>query len=296
MDLQLADKQALVTGSTSGIGYAIAAALLREGADVVVNGRSQATVDAAIASLTEATGRAPKGFAADMSTAEGTSAIHAAFPNVDILVNNVGGYGPQAFEQSTDEDWYRLIDLNVMSGVRLIAPSNQPRESAEQRPHLAVHGVDARLVASLRCAPSSAPSVPTRANDASKRGRRAWLWRRARGLADLVDRCSVDTVVRAAQRARHALPPGRRFGLQQEVRDTAPIRSRRDHPSGARRRGLAASSVVSMVRRLRGRGVAGTLLAYAIGVDGGGADSAIDDTDPRTVERGPHGRSSFQGG
>jgi len=119
MDLQLADKQALVTGSTSGIGYAIAAALLREGADVVVNGRSQATVDAAIASLTEATGRAPKGFAADMSTAEGTSAIHAAFPNVDILVNNVGGYGPQAFEQSTDEDWYRLIDLNVMSGVRL---------------------------------------------------------------------------------------------------------------------------------------------------------------------------------
>lgn len=119
MDLQLAGKQALVTGSTSGIGYAIAAALLREGADVIVNGRSQGTVDAAIASLTEATGRAPKGFAADMSTAEGTSAIHAAFPNVDILVNNVGGYGPQAFEQSTDEDWYRLIDLNVMSGVRL---------------------------------------------------------------------------------------------------------------------------------------------------------------------------------
>jgi NAD(P)-dependent dehydrogenase (short-subunit alcohol dehydrogenase family) len=119
MDLQLAGKQALVTGSTSGIGYAIAAALLREGADVIVNGRSQATVDAAIASLAEATGRAPRGFAADMSTPEGTGAIHAAFPNVDILVNNVGGYGPQAFEQSTDEDWYRLIDLNVMSGVRL---------------------------------------------------------------------------------------------------------------------------------------------------------------------------------
>jgi NAD(P)-dependent dehydrogenase (short-subunit alcohol dehydrogenase family) len=119
MDLQLAGKQALVTGSTSGIGYAIAAALLREGADVIVNGRSQATVDAAIASLAEATGRAPRGFAADMSTPEGTSAIHGAFPNIDILVNNVGGYGPQAFEQSTDEDWYRLIDLNVMSGVRL---------------------------------------------------------------------------------------------------------------------------------------------------------------------------------
>jgi NAD(P)-dependent dehydrogenase (short-subunit alcohol dehydrogenase family) len=119
MDLELNGKQALVTGSTSGIGYAIAAALLREGADVIVNGRSQETVDAAIASLRDATGKTAKGFAADMATAEGTTAIHAAFPNVDILVNNVGGYGPQPFEESTDEDWYRLIDLNVMSGVRL---------------------------------------------------------------------------------------------------------------------------------------------------------------------------------
>jgi len=119
LDLQLEGKQALVTGSTGGIGYAIAAALLEEGADVIVNGRSQETVDAAIASLGERTGRRPRGFAADMSTAEGTNAIHAAFPNVDILVNNVGGYGPQPFEESTDEDWYRLIDLNVMSGVRL---------------------------------------------------------------------------------------------------------------------------------------------------------------------------------
>jgi NAD(P)-dependent dehydrogenase (short-subunit alcohol dehydrogenase family) len=119
LDLQLEGKQALVTGSTGGIGYAIAAALLEEGADVIVNGRSQQTVDAAIASLGELTGRRPRGFAADMSTAEGTNAIHAAFPNVDILVNNVGGYGPEPFEQSTDEDWYRLIDLNVMSGVRL---------------------------------------------------------------------------------------------------------------------------------------------------------------------------------
>lgn len=119
MDLELEGKRALVSGSTSGIGYAIARALLREGADVVINGRSQETVDAAIARLREETGRTPKGFAADMSTAEGTQAIHAAFPDVDILVNNVGGYGPQAFEESTDEDWYRLIDLNVMSGVRL---------------------------------------------------------------------------------------------------------------------------------------------------------------------------------
>jgi NAD(P)-dependent dehydrogenase (short-subunit alcohol dehydrogenase family) len=119
MDLQLTGKQALVTGSTSGIGYAIARSLLKEGADVIVNGRSQETVDAAIAKLREETGKTAKGFAADMSTAEGTSAIHATFPNVEILVNNVGGYGPEPFEQSTDEDWYRLFDLNVMSGVRL---------------------------------------------------------------------------------------------------------------------------------------------------------------------------------
>ena len=119
MDLQLTGKQALVTGSTSGIGYAIARALLKEGADVIVNGRSQETVDAAIARLREETGKTARGFAADMSTAEGTTAIHAAFPNVEILVNNVGGYGPEPFEQSTDEDWYRLFDLNVMSGVRL---------------------------------------------------------------------------------------------------------------------------------------------------------------------------------
>lgn len=119
LDLQLQGKQALVTGSTSGIGYAIAASLLGEGADVIINGRSRESVDAAIARLREATGRTAKGFAADMSTAEGTAAVHAAFPDVDILVNNVGGYGPQPFEESTDDDWYRLIDLNVMSGVRL---------------------------------------------------------------------------------------------------------------------------------------------------------------------------------
>ncbi len=119
MDLQLTGKQALVTGSTSGIGYAIAKSLLKEGADVIVNGRTQQTVDAAIASLREETGKTAKGFAADMATADGTSAIHAAFPNVEILVNNVGGYGPAPFETAPDAEWYRLFDLNVMSGVRL---------------------------------------------------------------------------------------------------------------------------------------------------------------------------------
>jgi NAD(P)-dependent dehydrogenase (short-subunit alcohol dehydrogenase family) len=119
MDLQLDGKQALVTGSTAGIGYAIARALLKEGADVIVNGRSQETVSAAIEKLRSETGHTAKGFAADMSTAEGTVAIHKAFPNVEILVNNLGGYGPAPFETTPDSEWYRLFDLNVMSGIRL---------------------------------------------------------------------------------------------------------------------------------------------------------------------------------
>lgn len=119
LDLELDDKRALVTGSTAGIGYAIARALLEEGAEVIVNGRSQASVDRAIERLREETGRTALGFPADMATAEGTRAIFAAFPELDILVNNVGTYGPSPFESSTDEDWYALFDLNVMSGVRL---------------------------------------------------------------------------------------------------------------------------------------------------------------------------------
>ena len=119
LDLGLDGKRALVSGSTSGIGYAIAKTLLEEGAEVIINGRSKESVDRAIASLTEETGRTPLGFPADMSTAEGTRAIFQAHPEVDILVNNVGTYGPAPFEESTDEEWYRLFDLNVMSGVRL---------------------------------------------------------------------------------------------------------------------------------------------------------------------------------
>jgi NAD(P)-dependent dehydrogenase (short-subunit alcohol dehydrogenase family) len=119
LDLELDDKLALITGSTRGIGYAIAKAMLEEGADVIINGRSQESVDAAIASLEEETGRTPKGFPADMSTAAGTRAIFEAFPEVDILVNNVATFGSAPLEDSTDEEWYRLFDLNVMSGVRL---------------------------------------------------------------------------------------------------------------------------------------------------------------------------------
>jgi NAD(P)-dependent dehydrogenase (short-subunit alcohol dehydrogenase family) len=119
MDLQLAGKTALVTGSTGGIGYGIAKVLLHEGAQVIINGRTPESVAKAVASLKEATGKTPLGFAADMSKADDIARLVKAFPNVDILVNNVGRFIPHEFTQSTDQDWYDSFDLNVMSGVRL---------------------------------------------------------------------------------------------------------------------------------------------------------------------------------
>jgi NAD(P)-dependent dehydrogenase (short-subunit alcohol dehydrogenase family) len=119
MDLQLQGKTALVTGSTGGIGYGIAKVLLKEGAQVIINGRTQQSVDKAASALKQATGRMPLGFAGDMSKAEDIASLAKAYPDVDILINNVGRYMPHEFTQSTDQDWYETFDLNVMSGVRL---------------------------------------------------------------------------------------------------------------------------------------------------------------------------------
>ncbi len=120
MDLRLESKTALVSGSTAGIGFAIAAGLAREGARVYVNGRTQARVDAAVAAIRQ---MAPKstvaGVAGDLSTAAGCEALARALPQVDILVNNLGIFEPKSFEAITDADWQRLFDTNVMSGVRL---------------------------------------------------------------------------------------------------------------------------------------------------------------------------------
>lgn len=119
MDLQLSGKLALVTGSTAGIGYAIAKTLAAEGADVIVNGRSQESVDEAVASLaTEATGRL-FGFAGDIATAEVADRLHDQYPDVEILINNLGIFEPVAFEDITDSDWRRFFEVNVLSGVRL---------------------------------------------------------------------------------------------------------------------------------------------------------------------------------
>jgi NAD(P)-dependent dehydrogenase (short-subunit alcohol dehydrogenase family) len=119
MDLKLTNKLALVSGSTAGIGYAIAAALAAEGARVIVNGRSQASVDSALAELQPvAKGRA-LGFAGDLSQADAAEDVVRRHPNIEILVNNLGIFEPKAFEEIPDADWLRFFNVNVLSGVRL---------------------------------------------------------------------------------------------------------------------------------------------------------------------------------
>ena len=119
MDLQLAGKRALVTGSTAGIGYAIAVSLAREGAEVILNGRTQDGVDEALGSLLGDTGVLATGFAGDLGSADACTALVAAHPDVDILVNNLGIFDTKPFEDIPDADWQRFFDVNVMAGVRL---------------------------------------------------------------------------------------------------------------------------------------------------------------------------------
>ena len=120
MKIDLTGKTALITGSTSGIGHAIARGLAAAGATVVVNGRTQGKVDAAVATITKAVpGAKVHGVAADVSTAAGCHALVAALPEIDILVNNAGIFEPKGFFDIADEDWIRFFEVNVMSGVRL---------------------------------------------------------------------------------------------------------------------------------------------------------------------------------
>jgi NAD(P)-dependent dehydrogenase (short-subunit alcohol dehydrogenase family) len=119
MDLQLQKKTALVTGSTAGIGNAIATALAREGASVIVNGRTSTTVDAVVAAMKSATGGSVTGFAGDLSAASVAEDLARKHPKVDILVNNLGIFEVRAFEEISDADWKRFFDVNVLSGARL---------------------------------------------------------------------------------------------------------------------------------------------------------------------------------
>jgi NAD(P)-dependent dehydrogenase (short-subunit alcohol dehydrogenase family) len=120
MNLQLEGKTAVITGSTAGIGFAAALALAREGASVVVNGRTQDRVDAAVWRIRSALPE-PKvrGVAADLSTSEGVGRLVEDVALCDILVNNLGIFEPKPFLEIRDEDWFRFFQVNVMSGVRL---------------------------------------------------------------------------------------------------------------------------------------------------------------------------------
>jgi len=119
MDLQLKDKLALVSGSTAGIGYAIAETLAAEGARVIVNGRTGAGVDAARDSIRKSTGHETLGFAGDLSDAAVADALVGKHPGIQVLVNNLGIFEAKAFEEIPDADWVRFFEVNVLSGARL---------------------------------------------------------------------------------------------------------------------------------------------------------------------------------
>ncbi len=120
MDLQLKGKRALVSASSSGIGYAIAVKLAQEGAEVILNGRTEQTVQQALdkAKLDASEGTFLS-LVADIGSAEGAAKAISEYPEVDILVNNLGIYWASDFDQTSDEDWSRIFEVNVMSGVRL---------------------------------------------------------------------------------------------------------------------------------------------------------------------------------
>ena len=120
MDLQLKDKKALVTGSTAGIGYGIARQLLKEGAHVIINGRTEERINSAISQLENTVPQCDvSGCVADFSNKQQVNQLITAHDSVDILINNVGTFSPKAFEEITDEEWLHIFEVNVLSGVRL---------------------------------------------------------------------------------------------------------------------------------------------------------------------------------
>ena len=120
MDLKLKDKIAFVSGSTAGIGFAIAKRLLNEGTQVIINGRTKEGVDKAVDELKSSIAHAKvSGIAADFSKADEVNKLIKELPDLDILINNAGIFEPKAFAEIPDEDWFRFFEINVMSGIRL---------------------------------------------------------------------------------------------------------------------------------------------------------------------------------
>jgi NAD(P)-dependent dehydrogenase (short-subunit alcohol dehydrogenase family) len=119
MDLKLKGKLALVSGSTAGIGRAIAQALAAEGARVIVNGRKEESVDEAVKALKSSSGGVVYGFAGDLSLAAQAEKVVHQYPGIEILINNLGIFEPKSFEDIPDSEWVRFFEVNVLSGVRL---------------------------------------------------------------------------------------------------------------------------------------------------------------------------------
>ncbi len=120
MNLKLENKKAFISGSTSGIGFAIAKTFAQEGAEVILNGRKESTIEAAINKLkSEVPDAKVSGLTADFSSAESVEKLLNDIGQIDILINNVGIFASQQFADTTDEDWQRMFEVNVMSGVRL---------------------------------------------------------------------------------------------------------------------------------------------------------------------------------
>jgi NAD(P)-dependent dehydrogenase (short-subunit alcohol dehydrogenase family) len=120
MNYHLDQKLCLVTGSTAGIGFAIAAALAGEGAKVIINGRTDDRVAEAIQKIQKLHPNAKlEAFAGDLSTVDDVTEVYERFPDVEVLVNNLGTYEPKAFDKITDADWNKIIETNFFSGVRL---------------------------------------------------------------------------------------------------------------------------------------------------------------------------------
>jgi NAD(P)-dependent dehydrogenase (short-subunit alcohol dehydrogenase family) len=120
MNLGLKGKTAVVSGSTAGIGFATAAALAAEGAQVFINGRTEARVNSAMEQIAKSVAAAQlRGVAADLGTAAGVEAFLKKVPEADILVNNLGIFEPKPFLEIPDSDWLRFFEVNVLSGVRL---------------------------------------------------------------------------------------------------------------------------------------------------------------------------------
>ena len=116
MDLKLADKLALVTGSTKGIGLAIASALVREKSRVVINGRTEKSVETGLSEVLAAVpGAKIEGFVGDLSTSQAAESLAKQFPSLDILVNNLGIFEPKPFDEIPDDDWRRFFEVNVLA-------------------------------------------------------------------------------------------------------------------------------------------------------------------------------------